>query len=112
MAGCRTSLESSTALSKPQLTLGRNISKQLFRAAGEAARTSPGGVFCTARKGFPTRLFCGSGGRGVEGLLSLREIPVWPRGAATSLSLLAAKEVPRLLAGLVARDDTQKLRGS
>ena len=33
---------------------------------------------------------------------------MWPRGTATNLGLLAAKGVPRLLAALVARDDTQE----
>jgi hypothetical protein len=33
---------------------------------------------------------------------------VWPRGAAISLRLLAAKGVLRLLAALVAQDDTQE----
>ena len=38
-----------------------------------------------------------------------RRITIWPRGTATNLRLLAAKGVPRLLAALVARDDTPKL---
>jgi hypothetical protein len=55
-----------------------------------------------------TRFLCGSGGRGVEGPLWLRKIRVWPRGAAPSQGLPAAKGFLRLLAALVAQDDNQK----
>src|ERR1035441_2338284 len=66
-------------------------------------------------------MHCGSDGRGVEGsaflsvILSERSESKDPYsceksqcGTATNLGLLAAKGVPRLLAALVAPDDTQE----
>jgi hypothetical protein len=65
----------------------------------------------SARKELPTRFFCGSGGREVEGSLYLQETTVSPSGTTGRLGLLATIGFLRLLGrrgDLVAQDDTRQ----